>query len=128
MAPNQDIVLGIWATLLLSMTLLAAAAWAGTLEQPRRIDGVIEDVLGRPFANVKVELCGGKMAVRTKSGEDGRFSFTDLPAGTYALSAHRMDFKPAARTVTLRRATSKFAIYLETSQPLNMVMTTRRLD
>jgi outer membrane receptor protein involved in Fe transport len=121
---------GKWASLLLSMVLLGTAAWADTKGGMRELSGVIDDALGRPLANVDVELhaADGRVVGRTKTGERGRFLFTNLPAGTYAVFSHRKDFKPSTTIVTVGRAANKIEISLEALQPLSMKLTTRRLN
>jgi hypothetical protein len=123
-----------WAPLLLVVTLFSAAAWA----DPRKpagiklpgVTGAIKDALGRPLANVELELSAsdGRHIARTKSDQRGRFSFTNVAAGVYAVLARRTNFKPTTTMVRVGRTENKLEIYLEALQPLSMELTTRRLN
>jgi outer membrane receptor protein involved in Fe transport len=92
--------------------------------------GKINDALGRPLTNVNVELRAGdgRVIARATSDPHGRFSFTNLPAGTYAVFAQRKGFKPSTKIVTIGGTANKIEISLEALKPLSMELTTRRLN
>jgi outer membrane receptor protein involved in Fe transport len=119
-----------WTTLLFAITLLAMPSWADTQARLAGVAGIINDALGRPIANVEVELRAGDgtLVARSKSDQRGRFYLTKIPAGTYALFAHRKDFKPSTTIVSVGRAANKVQISLEALQPLSMELTTRQLN
>jgi hypothetical protein len=123
-----------WATVLLAVTLFGAPAWANprgpaNIRLPG-VSGAIKDVLGRPLANVELELSASdaRLIARTESDQRGRFSFTDVAAGVYAVLAHRTDFKPSTTIVRVGRTEGRLEIYLEALQPLSMELNTRRLN
>jgi hypothetical protein len=119
-----------WASLLLSVILLGTAAWADAKGGMRELSGVIDDTLGRPLANVDVELhaADGRIVRRAKTDGRGRFHFTNLPASAYAVFSHRKDFKPSTTIVIVGRTANKIEISLEALQPLSMELTARRLN
>lgn len=60
------------------------------------ISGVAQSPLQAPLAGVEVQLVGPLAPRTTLSASDGRFSFTDLPPGTYILRARAHQFEPAS--------------------------------
>ena len=78
---------------------LLASVCVGAAQQPQRAAGTIAGTLtsadlGRPVRRAAVKLTGGQ-PVTTKtatSDANGRFAFTDLPAGDYTLSASKAGF------------------------------------
>jgi hypothetical protein len=62
------------------------------------IVGYVIDELGIPIAQITVETDRGQSA---ESGSTGMYKITDLPAGTYTLTARAPDFLPVSRTVTV---------------------------
>jgi Ca-activated chloride channel homolog len=91
--------------LVLAVVIVVAALAASTLtgQGTGRITGVVQDSGGRPLAGADVELksdriTGGK---RTKTDGAGAFTFADLPAGRYEITATSGQFTVASRSVTL---------------------------
>ncbi len=63
--------------------------------------GRVTDVAGRPLRDVQVAIEGGTAIALT--GDDGRFSLSDLPSGTTNAVVRKIGFSPAYRTVHLRK-------------------------
>lgn len=63
------------------------------------IDGRVVDRDGRPVVGATVTLVEAHQAVTTAA--DGRFRFTEVPAGTYTLVARRLGYEPAARQLAI---------------------------
>jgi chitodextrinase len=68
--------------------LALSTATTGTLA------GVVYNVLGRPQANVVVQLTGNGLAKSAKTGSSGTYKFGSLPPGSYTVTINR----PAAAT------------------------------
>ena len=61
---------------------------------------------GRGLAKIQVEVNGtltdgGKKRAQTRSDEDGRFEFAELPAGIYQLKASGPDYPPVEKKIDL---------------------------
>ncbi len=67
------------------------------------VAGVVEDERGAAIPGAKVTLVNQdtKQTQETTSGEDGNFSFKDVPPGNYQLKAEANGFEPDQRVVTL---------------------------
>jgi TonB-linked SusC/RagA family outer membrane protein len=78
--------------------------------------GIIEGraataVTSRPLAEVQVSVMGTAFGART--GEDGRFRISGVPAGTYRVRAQRIGYNSATNNVAVaggQTATSDFAL------------------
>jgi len=68
-----------------------------------QVQGVVHDAFGKPLAGVPLRLqsAEGQVVGKTHSQEDGRFAFTGLAPGTYAVIAEPADFQPGTVIVTL---------------------------
>jgi TonB dependent receptor/Carboxypeptidase regulatory-like domain len=98
---------------------------------PGRVTGAITDALGRPLANVSIELRssdGRRTLARTRSGKDGRFSLMKVTPGIYEVVADRSGFKRAAAIIIVDRAKKRVEIHMDALQALTMEVSTRRLD
>jgi RNA polymerase sigma factor (sigma-70 family) len=56
---------------------------------------------GRPLADVRLALTGGKTETVARSGADGRFRFEGAPPGTQQLTANHPDHPPVTRAVEI---------------------------
>jgi hypothetical protein len=56
--------------------------------------GIVQDEQGQPIAGAVVSAVGSTSAFAV-SGQDGRFTFRNLPAGPYLVRAHLQQFLPA---------------------------------
>src|ERR1700741_1881897 len=80
------LVLGL-ATLLIQL-LVSSAQGAQASKTPRGgVTGTATDALGGPLAGANVELqdSAGKVVAKTKSDTEGRFTFTGIAPGVYAV-------------------------------------------
>ena len=73
-----------------------------------RIDGTVQTVDGRSVADAKLTLrlmeskgTAQPIELRTTATQEGKFTFTDLPAGKYALRAEAIGLQPATQEVVL---------------------------
>jgi TonB-linked SusC/RagA family outer membrane protein len=86
--------------LCLSLAALAAAPPAATAQSTGRITGTITDrTAGAPVANVNVTVVGTPLGART--GNDGKFTINDVPAGAQRIRAARIGFSPADQLITI---------------------------
>ena len=81
-----------------------AASGAGTADVPRRrgsarLTGVVRNEQGQPLGGAQVMVWGSDITGST--GDDGRFSLSELPAGTQALETRYVGYAPRRVTVDL---------------------------
>jgi outer membrane receptor protein involved in Fe transport len=98
----------IWLAIALALLLalgFSSACAAGT--QP--ISGTVTDTLGRPLAQVNLELRDPNGAVQARATTDQAGEFTIAPArpGFYSLAASKPGFKSANKVVRFPRSTAK---------------------
>ena len=86
--------IGMTSLLLLVGQTSRAGAAAGT------VTGIVQDALERPLAGtaVRLESSDGQVRRRVSTDDEGRFTFADVPAGTYAVFAEREGFVEGWRT------------------------------
>ena len=89
-----------FASLLLVLGAAALAIAGGS------VTGVVKDALGRPLggAAVRLEAADGRVIGRTTADEAGRFTYADVPAGTYAVVAERGGFEPSMAIATVSKS------------------------
>lgn len=81
--------------LALSIALLSCLfASAAPAQQDATIRGLVVDPSGAVIPGASVSLAGQGRAQRTKSGPEGRFTFTSLAPGTYSVSVVAKGFAP----------------------------------
>ena len=70
--------------------------------QPLRavVDGLVTDTAYRPLIGATAEVEGFRVRVRT--GENGRFRITALPAGDYVVVVRRLGYAPYSATLALQ--------------------------
>ena len=90
--------------LVCAAVLVAAAAGAASLLAQQSVTdtaslaGITTDTDGRPVPRTVVRLSGSTLQfdLLTVSNDEGRFAFTGLPAGRFALAASKPTFLPAS--------------------------------
>ncbi len=95
------------------------------------VEGFVRDALQRPIegAKVRIEDASGRQVATAKSGKDGRFEFSALAAGTYAVSAAAPGFEPGTAVVTLAAARgATVEIALGSRSQLEMSVLAKRLE
>jgi len=112
---------------LLNMPANAAAASV----VPQRVSGTIIDALGRPVngAELILQNQNGHIIARAKSDRSGRFEFTDIRPGTYAIVANKQGFATATSIETVTASGARpVNISMEAQTALNMQVVAKRLD
>ncbi|WP_233212315.1 TonB-dependent receptor [Collimonas sp. PA-H2] len=80
-----------------------APAVAYAQSAPKQISGAVHDALGHPLPDATVALkdATGKAVGTTKSDQQGRFTFSDIAPGSYAISVGKPSFQSENGTVTV---------------------------
>lgn len=81
-----------------------------------KMEGLVNDSKGKPLAGVRLKLESKDLMVMTLTANDGRYSFRDLPRGTYRLSASKQGFKAKAFQATIEKTetiTHNFSMDIE---------------
>jgi hypothetical protein len=105
---------------------LASPCLAGA--QP--ISGTITDALGRPLAQVSIELRGenNHAVAHVTTDKAGRFEIVPAKPGVYSLEAVKPGFKSANKIVVFpRRATGRISISLGAETALNLPIQASRI-
>jgi iron complex outermembrane receptor protein len=104
-------------TLIVGLTVLSAARlYAVHPPAPPvagAISGRVTDVQGGPVAHVTVRVVQIQRSATT--GEDGRFTIAQVPAGTYSVSFHIIGFAPEVRRVTVENTPVTVNVTLKSS-------------
>jgi len=98
---------------------------------PQRLSGKIQDSLGRPVAGADLSLqaASGKILAHARSDAQGRFSFDNVPAGTYAVTASKSDFKPAIKiAVVAPGKPAELTLAMQSQQALSLTVVAKSLD
>ena len=79
-----------------------------------RISGVVKDATGAviPGANVTATNVANNLTRTATTDEDGFYTVTNLPAGTYTVEAEREGFKKAARSEIALTADARLTVDL----------------
>lgn len=100
--------LAIFAVIVASLFLLSASTPSANicveerLKPLRQVSGIVVDPYDRPIPNTKVEILKGGMGVSAvRTGEDGKFSFGHLNAGSYEVRAEAPGFHAASFHISL---------------------------
>jgi TonB family protein len=84
---------------------LPVAALRGAQDEPLPLTGTVYDVTGAVLPGVHVTLEGaGQVKWQTRTAADGRFEFSPVQAGRYALEVSMMGFRPLRQDIALERA------------------------
>ncbi len=99
--------------------------------QPGQIEGRVNDALGQPVvaASIKLQSPDGKTLGLVQSDAQGRFSFTHLTPGIYAVVVDKAHFQTGTDIVTLTAGMGKSStITLASTQALEVKIAARKLD
>jgi outer membrane receptor protein involved in Fe transport len=102
-----------------------AATPAGT------VAGIAKDALERPVpaAQLRLETPDGQVVGRTTADDQGRFTFTGVASGTYAVVGEKEGFETATTIVTVSGSAGAGAdLTLASKQPLDMSVVAKRLE
>ena len=124
------LVLGL-ATLLTWPFVSTAGAAQASKALRRTVSGTATDALGRPLkgANVELQNSAGKVVARAKSDAEGRFTFTGVAPGVYAVVAKKASFKPATSIVSVAASGAKpLTLALQSEAALSMAVVAQRLN
>jgi outer membrane receptor protein involved in Fe transport len=83
---------------------LSAFAGQSPVASGLTVKGVVTDQQSRPIAGADVALSVGKATVRQTTGDDGRFTLNDVPAGDGILTVRASGFAPFQRTWSQQQA------------------------
>ncbi len=109
--------------------IMAAAAYAAP-DATDQIQGTIKDALGRPLGGASLTLKSPDETVmgKAQSDADGRFVFSGVVPGTYAVLAEKPGFETGTAVVTVEAGTIATATLALTAQKaLEMSVTAERL-
>jgi iron complex outermembrane receptor protein len=93
-------------------------------EQTGSIAGKVTDEQGSPIANAQVTVRGTTFGAQTRA--DGGYTLPRVPAGTAAVTARMLGFRPDSASVTVaagERATQDFSLRRDPLQLQTMVVT-----
>ena len=107
--------------------ILTAVVYAGT----DAIQGTIKDALGRPLSGVSLILKSPDETVigKTQSDADGRFVFSSVTPGTYAVLAEKPGFEASTAIVTVETGTmATTTLTLAAEKALEVSVVAERLN
>ena len=113
--------------LLFSMVSMVLAAPVAAGE----IRGQVQDALGRPItdASLSLKTVAGSVVGGTRSDADGRFVFTGIAQGTYAVQAEKAGFQLGTAIVTLSTGTAaSTTLTLAAQEALEVKVVAARLN
>ncbi len=113
--------------LLFSMASMVLAAPVAAGE----IRGQVQDALGRPItdANLSLKTVAASIVGGTRSDADGRFVFTGIAQGTYAVQAEKAGFQLGTAIVTLSTGTAaSTTLTLAAQEALEVKVVAERLN
>jgi hypothetical protein len=114
-----------------AMLLCAGVIQSSASASAQRIEGQVNDSLGRPIAGVEVVLktSDAHVAARAVSDYDGKFVLQAIP-GIFEITATKEDFKPASLlvTITVGTAAKPVALTMEAVKPLTLAVLAPRFD
>ncbi len=103
----------------LSLIFPPPMARAGQQEGRGSISGIVRDSSGAVVADTEVSLVSAQQAVLrdTLTDTEGRFRFTDVPVGSYAVTISRTDFGRRVEAVQVKAgSTAELSMVLQPSQ------------
>ncbi len=94
------------------------------------IQGQVNDTLGRPIAgaNVTLKAVTGEVVGHTISNVEGRFNFSAVSPGTYAVLSDTAGYETGSSIVTFSAGVASTTITLATSQSQEITITAAKLE
>lgn len=120
-----------WLTSTIALSLVMGPVAGEATPPPGVVTGVVKDALERPLpaARLRLETTDGRVAGQTTADDQGRFTFTMVAPGTYAVIAEQDGFEPATAIVTLTDAGgASVDLALASRQPLDLRVAVKRLE
>ncbi|HTR63151.1 MAG TPA: TonB-dependent receptor [Candidatus Binataceae bacterium] len=111
--------------------MIASAAEGAAKKNGWTVTGTATDALGRPMDGVKVVLQtqDGRILGRSVTDKDGRFTFSNVSPGLYAIVANKTEFKTALELVTVTAAGAKpVGIAMEAQAALSLQLREQKLN
>jgi hypothetical protein len=116
----------------LTAFLLALPPAASEVAPPAgTVAGIAKDALERPLAGaqMRLESADGQVVGRTTSDDQGRYEFTGVAPGAYAVVGEKEGFETATSIVTVSEgAGASAALTLASKQPLDVAVVAKRLE
>src|SRR5438552_11738461 len=111
---------------------LGGVVVAVTAQATGTVAGIAKDALGRPLSGVqlRLEATDGRVAGRTTTDAQGRFTFTGVAPGTYAIVGERSGFDTATSVVTVSAAGASVTadLTLASKEALDVKVAAKRLE
>jgi len=95
------------------------------------VAGIAKDALERPVAGaqLRLESSDGQVVGRTAADDQGRFQFTGIAPGTYAVVGEKEGFETSTSVVTVSESVGATAdLTLASKQPLDVAVLAKRLE
>ena len=95
------------------------------------VTGIAKDALERPVpgAQMRLESSDGQVVGRSTADDQGRFQFTGIAPGTYAVVGEKEGFETSTSAVTISESAGATAdLTLASKQPLDVAVLAKRLE
>ncbi len=95
------------------------------------VAGIAKDALEQPVpgAQMRLESSDGQVVGRTAADDQGRFQFTGIAPGTYAVVGEKEGFETSTSVVTVSESAGATAdLTLASKQPLDVAVLAKRLE
>ena len=126
---------GRWAKLRIifvaALLIVFTAGAAMAAPPPGTVTGIVKDALERPLvgAAVRIEASDGRVVARTTADEQGRFTFTGIAPGTYAVVGEKSGFETSTAVVTVATVEGVAAdLTLASREALDVKVAAKRLE
>jgi outer membrane receptor protein involved in Fe transport len=115
---------------LLAMQMEVVMAQTPSSQVTQQVQGTVKDALGRPLTGVNLRLraVDGNIVGQAASDSEGRFAFSEVPQGTYAVIADKPDFQTATAIVTVGDTAVSTSLTMAAQQALDLKVAAERLD